>query len=75
MVTLSNQTPHPEMKHQLTNIRTLWRNNANFSHDLRKAEFQLPTKTKAKRLKSTDVSGVKLWMYSDSIVYGILTTA
>ncbi|OAD00753.1 hypothetical protein MUCCIDRAFT_85107 [Mucor lusitanicus CBS 277.49] len=54
------KTPHPEMKHQLTNIRALWQNNADFSHDVRKAEFQLPTKTKAKRLKFTDVSGESL---------------
>lgn len=53
-----NQTPHPEIKHQLTNIRALWQNNADFSHDVRKAEFQLPNKSKAKKLKSTDVSGV-----------------
>lgn len=58
ILTLFKKTPHPEMKHQLTNIRALWQNNADFSHDVRKAEFQLPTKTKAKRLKFTDVSGV-----------------
>ncbi|EPB88485.1 hypothetical protein HMPREF1544_04720 [Mucor circinelloides 1006PhL] len=54
------KTPHPEIKHQLTNIRALWQNNADFSHDVRKAEFQLPNKSKAKKLKSTDVSGEPL---------------
>lgn len=46
------------MKHELKNIRTLWNNEMEIV-DSRKAEFQLPTKKKAKKLKSKDISGVK----------------
>lgn len=51
------------MKHELKNIRTLWNNQMEIV-DSRKAEFQLPTKKKAKKLKSKDVSGVKRRCFS-----------
>ncbi|KAI8644470.1 Mis6-domain-containing protein [Parasitella parasitica] len=49
------KTPFPDLKNHLTNVRQLWNVESDDSIKDRKAEFQLPTKAKAKKSKSKAV--------------------